>query len=117
MVEPIEECEPLGIYVEIGHKAGGAAEETSTISFGRTIRFADKTEYYIKVTNNRSQKVAFSVSVDGRKEFPTPILVRKKSAREVRGFGRRETVERNYLNDDATMMRDSFPSWRQPPIS
>ena len=54
MVEPVEECEPSGIYVEIGHKAGGAAEETFTISFGRTIRFADKTEYYIKVTNYRS---------------------------------------------------------------
>jgi hypothetical protein len=46
MVEPIEECEPSGIYVEIGHKAGGAAEETFTTSFfGRTIRFADKIEY------------------------------------------------------------------------
>ena len=94
----------IGI-IETGAE-GGRAQETFT-EYGRSVHFADQTQYEIEVTSNRGRMVAFNVTIDGRLATPTPKLLSSgaRRARVLKGFEERKTEETPGVHSSSTKGR------------
>ena len=112
---------PPGIEVEIMKGAGVALE--SFTEYGRSVHFADGTQYWIRITNTTDTHAALNLLIDGRKANLSSILLyrnksgtRKSRGRSVKGFElTRDSVELENDEFETTSTYEPFVAKR--PVS
>ena len=114
---------PPGIEVEIMNGAGGGVALESFTEYGRSVHFADGTQYWIRITNTTDTHAALNLLIDGRKANLSSILLyrnksgtRKSRGRSVKGFDlTRDSVELENDEFETTSTYEPFVAKR--PIS
>ena len=112
---------PPGIEVEIMRGDGVALE--SFTEYGRSVHFADGTQYWIRITNTTDTHAALKLFIDGRKANLSSILLycnksgtRKSRGRSVKGFDlTRDSVELENDEFETTSTYEPFVAKR--PVS
>ena len=112
---------PPGIEVDIMTDAGVALE--SFTEYGRSVHFADGTQYSIRITNTTDTHAALNLFIDGRKANLSSILLyrnksgtRKSRGRSVKGFDlTRDSVELENDEFETTSTYEPFVAKR--PVS